>query len=177
MAMQSAIQRAFPHAVRCGHPVEHAGAVAVRGMIGSEYRLFAVVRNPWRIFEGHWRWVRQYSRDPPTGWEDDIVYGLLAESRMTFDEVVAHCIQHDVLATDGGFYMRYCDASTTVFRYEDSPWQDLSDALGRHLSGEIENACWCDPPVWSRRAVEQVARYCCDDIVRFGYTFTGRTRP
>jgi hypothetical protein len=173
MSLQTAIQQAVPSAERHSYPQEHIGAAAARRLLG-ECLVFTIIRNPWCIFESHWRWVQRFRGTLGVVGPADVQYGLDAESAMTFSESVVNCIKYNTLASDGGFHSRYCDSETIVFRYEDAPWREISKLVGCELQVGRENEGTGDAPAWDGWCAELVASYCRDDITRYGYLFSGR---
>jgi hypothetical protein len=170
LALQTALEQVYPDAQRHAYDWEHVGAHAVRRILPSpDYRVFTVVRNPWSIFESHWGWVQRYARQPELVDSDAISYGLEIEAALSFPDLVRHVIQFDILATDGGFAARYCDADTIVFRYEADPWADIAAWLECELTMEVVNDSLCEPPVWDQASIDLVGHHCRGDVARFGY--------
>lgn len=170
LSLQTAIERVFPRAERRAYDWEHVGAHAVRRVLPScNYRVFTVMRNPWSIFASHWGWVQRYAAEPELVDSNAIRYGLELEAAMSFPELVRHWIEHDILATAGGFAARYCDTDTIVFRYEDDPWRDISAWLDCDLVLGRENESQCEPPQWDQATSDLVGEYCRGDVERWGY--------
>ena len=170
MALQSSLEHVFPGAIRHAYGWEHVGAHAVRRILPApDYRVFTVIRNPWSIFASHWGWVQRYRHTPAATDSVDVGYSLQVESQLPFPELVRHWLEHDILATGGGFAARYCDRDTTVFRYEDHPWAAIAELLDCELAMRRENESLCDPPVWDQATSDLVGMYCRGDVQRFAY--------
>lgn len=170
MALQTAIERAIPHCVRLAGLWEHTTASEIRQrLVWPDMRRFTVVRNPWEIFASHWGWVQRYAPTPELLGDAIIAAAVEAAARLTFAEFVRHSIQHDVLACDGGFCTRHCDEMTTVFRYEEHPWQRIAEWLGCPLTLDRENESLCEPPTWDQETADLVGWYCRGDVERWKY--------
>lgn len=170
MALQTALCRCFRPAKRFTHGWEHASAHAVRRVLPSpDYRIFTVIRNPWAIFQSHWGWLQIAKTIPDLDVSEGIRHGLSIEAQMTFPEIVRHWIALNILASDGGFAARYCDAKTIVFRYEDEPWPAIAELLDCDLMMERENESRCEPPEWDEATIDSIAHYCRGDVERFQY--------
>ena len=170
MALQTAIERALPGSVRLAGSWEHTTAAEIRQRLAwPDLRLFAVIRNPWEIFASHWGWTQRYSPTPELLGDDRMAAAVALASRLTFSEFVSDSIQRDVLAVDGGFFSRYCDEGTTVFRCESNPWPQIAEWLDCPLSLERENESLCEPPAWDQQTANLVGWYCRGDVERFGY--------
>lgn len=170
MALQTAIFRACPLSQRYDGSWEHVSAHAVRRVLPApRYRVFAVMRNPWEIFASHWQWVQLHKNHPESIEDEATRLGLTVESALTFADDVRCCVEHNVLAIDGGFAARYCDPDTRIFRYEHDPWSDIAAWLGCELHMERENESLCDPPAWDQASIDLVGYHCRGDVERFGY--------
>ena len=170
MALQTAIERVFLNSVRLAGWWEHTTAAEIRQRLAwPDLRLFAVIRNPWEIFASHWGWTQRYSPTPELLGDDRMAAEVALASRLTFGEFVRDSIQRDILAVDGGFFSRYCDEGTIVFRYETAPWPQIAEWLDCPLSLERENESLCEPPAWDQETADLVGWYCRGDVERFGY--------
>lgn len=170
MALQTAIERALPGSVRLAGFWEHTTAAEIRQrLIWPDVRLFTVIRNPWEAFASHWGWVQRYALAPELLPDDGVAEAVDMASHMTFGEFVRDSIANNILAVDGGFFARYCDEGTIVFRYETAPWPQIAEWLDCPLSLERENESLCEPPAWDQETANLVGWYCRGDVERFGY--------
>jgi hypothetical protein len=143
------------------------------------FRRVAVVRNPWRVAESHYRYFAAqrtaWSRPPSDRPASHPHHEFLETTRhQTFSEfVVTHFAD-----LGGGFWRHYCtddgsDLGVEAFRYEDLDvrWAELLDLLGLPPSvpRSLANAAPPATLAWTDTAVLTFASQVADDLSRFGY--------
>lgn len=169
-ALSRALCRAFPDTVWLdSFAWMHATTAMARELFAGEVRVFTILRNPWSIFASHYGWARSLARHGPAiepPWFRDLV---LSQAGLPFRAAVRVAIHCNYLAGEGGFFERYCDSQTILFRYEDQPYEAIGELLGRTLDVALENETLDDPPEWDQATIEAVADYCRGDLQRFGY--------
>ena len=132
---------------------------------------FTIIRNPWRCIESIWRRFTDAginSQKYPT-WSDPFVAyckSLLTTSFVDF-------IKEFFASRPGGFYRHWCDDGTTVFRYEDKPYEDIAKFLDLPLQFKVLNVNSSPHPQWTQEAVDLIGDFCKCDIKTFGYDYYG----
>lgn len=116
--------------------------------------VFALMRNPWHIWESNYGWARRYDN----------------ETR-PFDRYISEQIDENWPCWYPGFYATYLDDDVTVFRYECKPYGLISELLGVELELETHNETIHERPTWTDELVAMVRRQCIGDIDRYGYSF------
>ncbi len=170
-ALSRAICQAFDDAVWLdSHRWMHATAADARELFAGHVQVFTIIRNPWAIFESHWGWARRMARSPELLEPAWFRSAVISQAKRSFSDAVTAAIESDALASPGGFFARYCDRQTRVFRYEDQPYDEIAAMLGRPLAVRIENETIDEPPAWDRESAAAIASYCSGDKERFGWT-------
>lgn len=118
-------------------------------------RIFAVMRNPWRIWQSHYGWMQRYEN----------------ETR-PFRETLYWLIDAQWPCLRGGFFETYLDEDVDLFFYEDKPYDAIKEYLDAPgLVFEKENETIHPTPVWTDDMIAAIADWCKGDIERFGYEF------
>jgi hypothetical protein len=157
-ALTVMIQRAFPLAISHAEPeVVHQSAAKIRQKYPNA-RVFAVMRNPWKIWESNYGWVRRFGH----------LHNL--DSDMTWNQYFERFLKVGWPCKNPGFYKTFVDDKTWVFKYEANPLPLIEEMLGRELILQIYNTTRNKRPSWTQRQIDLIGDRCIDDIDRFGYT-------
>lgn len=155
-----AILREFPDAkaIFKGDTIHGPAIHSTTDYIRSAYpnvRVFAVMRNPWRIWQSHYGWMQRCQ----------------GENR-SFHEVCYWLQKRNWPCHDGGFFETFLDEDVDLFFYE----SDYHSAIREYLDApnlvfEKENETIHPTPVWTDNMINTIDHWCRGDIERFGYKF------
>lgn len=156
-SLSEMIRRAFPSAVDFTQDVIcHQSSNQIREKF-PQARIFSIIRNPWKIWESNYGWIRRYR----------VRLDLPNE---TWDEYLNSHTVYGWPCKSPGFYQTFVDDKTWVFKYEDNPLPLIEELLGKSLQNVFWNETIHEPPAWTQQQIELIRNHCRDDIERFGYT-------
>lgn len=174
MSLSRAVRKAIPDAVWLDAPGwMHATTSQGRGLFHSRVSVLAVIRNPWDIFASYYGWLRRFVADP-SALHARIAPYVAEIGHWPFERVLWWATVVHPMVQSGGFWRKYCDEDTEIYRYEDHPWDAIGERLGCRLEMERENESIHEPPEWTDEWVERIGDLCHVDVNRFGYAHVSK---
>jgi hypothetical protein len=134
-----------------------------------DYHTFAIMRSPFAIFRSHYGWIKRWAPRLNAAWPKWFRAAITAGSKRTLDEHMEHCVTHNVLCDDGGFLPTYCNDTTTVYLYEDQPYDEIAELVGAKLDLEVVNETLDEIPDLGADSICQIQQKCCVDCAKLGY--------
>ena len=130
---------------------------------------FTIIRDPWKTTESLWRRRVHIGTCPEeyVGWQPFFLTYCRELLSRTFEDFVNELCSNEI---PFGYFRRWCDDYTTVFRYEDNPYEAIGFLIGQSLNVTFANVNTVERPAWTQTAINKVRMHCLEDIGRFNYT-------
>jgi hypothetical protein len=148
----------------------HSTARHIRNKYYSTYSTFSIIRNPYEIFKSNYCWMLRHSKEC-LNWDTynsisliKLKKYLLSCKDMTFEEFTINSINEYSICNIGGFYSTYCLPDTKVFKYEDIPYDKISQLLNTPLNMQVVNEAKDPKPEISDGLKSTIKDFCYFDF-------------
>jgi hypothetical protein len=136
------------------------------------HRMITILRNPWRIIESLYGWAHANRGNSDTNVDAREADRVCSKG---FNEYAMECsCRRWNLRGDGGWTDTFAPDGVDMYRYEDSPHQEIAAMFGATRKIHRHNEGWLPAPCrWTEESRDHVASVFWRDISRGGYEFHG----